>query len=56
VSLTLGLAILLGIMESVYVMTGKEVWRQATKFGAFCSASISPWASPPASPWNSSSG
>lgn len=32
VPLTLGLAILLGIMESVYVMTGKEVWRQATKF------------------------
>ncbi len=32
VPLTLGLAILLGIMESVYVMTGKEIWRQATKF------------------------
>jgi cytochrome bd ubiquinol oxidase subunit I len=32
IPLTLGLAILLGIMESVYVMTGKEVWRQATKF------------------------
>jgi Cytochrome bd terminal oxidase subunit I len=33
VPLTLCLSILLGIMESVYVMTGKEVWRQATKFG-----------------------
>jgi cytochrome bd ubiquinol oxidase subunit I len=32
VPLTLGLSVLLGIMESVYVMTGKEVWRQATKF------------------------
>ena len=32
VPLTLGLSILLGIMESVYVLTGKEVWRQATKF------------------------
>lgn len=32
VPLTIGLAILLGIMESVYVMTGKVVWRQATKF------------------------
>jgi cytochrome d ubiquinol oxidase subunit I len=32
VPLTLGLSILLSIMESVYVMTGKEVWRQATKF------------------------
>ena len=55
VPLTLGLALLLGIMESVYVMTGKEVWRQATKFWGICSASISPWASRPASPWNSSS-
>jgi cytochrome d ubiquinol oxidase subunit I len=32
VPLTLGLAVLLAIMESVYVMTGKEVWRQMTKF------------------------
>lgn len=32
VPLTLGLAVLLGIMESVYVMTGREVWRRATKF------------------------
>ncbi|HET6378153.1 MAG TPA: cytochrome ubiquinol oxidase subunit I [Methylocella sp.] len=32
VPLTLGLSVLLGIMESVYVMTGKEVWREATKF------------------------
>lgn len=32
VPLTLGLAILLGIMESVYVMTGKEIWRDITKF------------------------
>lgn len=32
VPLTLGLAIILGIMESVYVMTGKEIWRDITKF------------------------
>jgi cytochrome d ubiquinol oxidase subunit I len=32
VPLTLGLSLLLGIMESVYVMTGREVWRQMTKF------------------------
>ena len=32
VPLTLGLAVLLGIMESVYVMTGRDVWRQMTKF------------------------
>ena len=32
VPLTLGLAIILGIMESVYVMTGKEIWRNITRF------------------------
>ena len=30
--LTLGLAWLLAIMESVYVMTGRTIWRDATKF------------------------
>lgn len=32
IPLTLGLAVLLGIMESVYVMTGRPVWQQMTKF------------------------
>jgi len=32
VPLTLGLSFLLAIMESVYVMTGRKVWRDATKF------------------------
>lgn len=32
VPLTLGLAILLAIMESVYVMSGKEIWRDITRF------------------------
>jgi len=32
VPLTLGLSMLLAIMESVYVMTGREVWKQMTKF------------------------
>lgn len=32
VPLTLGLAVLLGIMETVYVMTNKEIWRDMTKF------------------------
>lgn len=32
VPLTLGLSFLLAIMESVYVMTGKAVWRRMTKF------------------------
>ena len=32
VPLTLGLSLLLGIMETVYVMTGKVIWRDMTKF------------------------
>jgi len=32
VPLTLGLSMLLVIMESVYVMTGREIWKQMTKF------------------------
>jgi cytochrome d ubiquinol oxidase subunit I len=32
VPLTLGLSLLIAIMESVYVMTGREIWRKATLF------------------------
>jgi len=32
VPLTLGLSVLLGIMETVYVMTGRLIWRDMTKF------------------------
>ena len=32
VPLTLGLSILVAIMETVYVMTGRPIWRQMTKF------------------------
>src|SRR6201992_4321639 len=32
VPLTLGLSIILVIMECVYVMTGREIWRRMTKF------------------------
>ncbi|MEO1656674.1 MAG: cytochrome ubiquinol oxidase subunit I [Pseudomonadota bacterium] len=32
VPLTLGLSILVAMMETVYVMTGKQVWREMTKF------------------------
>jgi cytochrome bd ubiquinol oxidase subunit I len=32
VPLTLGLSVLLGIMETVYVMTGKRIWREMTQF------------------------
>lgn len=32
VPLTLGMSVLLGIMETVYVITGKTIWRDMTKF------------------------
>src|ERR1700733_12452000 len=32
VPLTLGLSFILAIMESTYVMTGREIWRDMTKF------------------------
>lgn len=32
VPLTLGLSIIIAIMESVYVMTGRQIWRDMTKF------------------------
>jgi cytochrome d ubiquinol oxidase subunit I len=32
VPLTIGLSLLLAIMESVYVMTNREIWRQMTQF------------------------
>lgn len=32
VPLTLGLSLLLAIMESIYVMTGKDIWRRMTLF------------------------
>ena len=32
IPLTLGLAFMLAIMESVYVMTGRQVWKDMTKF------------------------
>ena len=32
VPLTLGLSLLIAIMESVYVMTGRTVWRDMTRF------------------------
>src|SRR5580704_10153241 len=32
VPLTLGLAVLIAMMETVYVMTGRTIWREMTKF------------------------
>ena len=36
VPLTLGLSFMLAIMESVYVMTGREIWRRMTLFWGIC--------------------
>ena len=32
VPLTLGLSVIVAIMETVYVMTNRPIWRQMTKF------------------------
>ncbi len=32
VPLTIGLAVLLGIMETIYVMTGREIWKKITQY------------------------
>lgn len=32
IPLTIGLSVMLGIMETVYVMTGRSIWRDMTKF------------------------
>ena len=32
IPLTIGLSVMLGIMETVYVMTGRTIWRDMTKF------------------------
>ena len=32
VPLTLGLSVLIAMMETVYVMTGKVIWRDMTRF------------------------
>ena len=50
VPLTLGLSVLLAIMESIYVTTGRTIWRDMVRFWVRCSASTSPWALPLASP------
>lgn len=36
VPLTIGLSFLMAIMESVYVMTGREIWRRMTLFWGIC--------------------
>ena len=41
VPLTLGLSFLLVIMESIYVMTGRPIWRTLPASGRHCSGSIS---------------
>ncbi len=50
VPLTLGLSILLAIMETVYVMTGRTIWRAHDQvLGHAVRHQLRAWASPPAS-------
>ncbi len=46
VPLTLGMAFILAIMESVYVMTNNPVYRDMTSSGASCLVSTLPLGSP----------
>ena len=56
VPLTLGLSLMIAIMESVYVMTGREVWRRMTLFwGTLLRHQFRDGGSRPASSWSSSS-
>ena len=56
VPLTLGLSVLLAIMETVYVMTGRtDLARDDEVLGHAVRHQLRAWASPPASSWNSSS-
>lgn len=43
VPLTLGMAFLLAIMETVYVLSGKQIYKDMTKFRASCLVSTSLW-------------
>lgn len=43
VPLTLGMAFLLAIMETVYVLSGKQIYKDMTSFGASCLVSTSLW-------------
>ena len=45
VPLTLGLVVLLAIMETLYVRTGNEVYKRMVKFRESCSSSTSSSAS-----------
>ena len=56
VPLTLGLSIMMAIMESVYVMTGRDdLAADDAVLGHAVRHQLRAWASPPASSWNSSS-
>ena len=43
VPLTLGMAFLLAIMETVYVLSGKQIYKDMTSSGASCLVSTSLW-------------
>ena len=55
VPLTIGLSLIIAIMESVFVMTRREIWRDMTKFWGLLFGINFAMGWPPASPWNSSS-
>ena len=56
VPLTLGLSWILVIAESAYVMTGKVIYKDITRFWGKLFGINFVMGSPPGSPWSSSSG
>ncbi len=46
VPLTLGLSVMLAIMETIYVMTGKSIWKKWSAIGVYSLGLISSWACP----------
>nr|BFF26963.1 hypothetical protein GCM10025732_49280 [Glycomyces mayteni] len=55
VPVTIGLSLLVAILQTMWRSTGKSVYLRATKFWGSSSSSTSPWAWSPASSRSSSS-
>lgn len=53
VPLTLGLAVVMGIVETRYYRTRDPFWKDAARFGKNCLALILPWVWQRDSSWNS---
>lgn len=57
VPLTLGMAFLLAIMETVYVLSGKQIYKDMTKFwGKLFAINFAPGVATGLTTWSSSSG